>query len=302
MEKIKIKSIKKLNAQYKRYDIETKNKNFFANGLLIHNSSAHISWNQKEQKVTFFSGGASHLTFISLFDADALKAKFAEKASPHSVTIFGEAYGGKMQGMSATYGPTLKFIVFEVRIGNYWLDVPKAEAYANEFGLEFVPYKRIPATIEAINAERDADSIQAIRNGMGPGHKREGIVLRPIIEFVYQGENGVTIRSKHKNDEFKETATIRNIDDPEKLKVLKKANEIADEWVTHMRLRHVLDSIENHSIEKMRIIIDAMREDVLREGKGEIVVCDETIRAIGKRTALLYKELLRKSLEEGEVK
>lgn len=35
---MRIKSIKKISSDYKRYDIQTKNHNFFANGILVHNS------------------------------------------------------------------------------------------------------------------------------------------------------------------------------------------------------------------------------------------------------------------------
>ena len=39
---MKIKSIKKIDANYQRYDIQTKNHNFFANGILVHNSLIKI--------------------------------------------------------------------------------------------------------------------------------------------------------------------------------------------------------------------------------------------------------------------
>lgn len=35
---MRIKSVKKISSDYKRYDIQTKNHNFFANGILVHNS------------------------------------------------------------------------------------------------------------------------------------------------------------------------------------------------------------------------------------------------------------------------
>ena len=44
------------------------------------------------------------------------------------IRIHGEGYGGKQQGMSATYGPNLKFIVFDVYIDGKFSDVPDADA------------------------------------------------------------------------------------------------------------------------------------------------------------------------------
>jgi Rnl2 family RNA ligase len=264
----------------------------------IHGTSAHIKWSQKDQKLIFFSGGEDYYKFISLFNQKELEEKFIKRAeernSQNSITVFGEAYGGRQQGMSHTYGPNTKFIGFDVKIGNIWLDVPRAEKFCNAFGIEFVHYVRIPATVEEIDKQRDAFSVQAVRNGMGDGHLREGVVLRPIVEFVHQGENGGRIIAKHKSDKFKETTTTRKIVDPEQWKILEKANEIADEWCTHNRLTHVLDKIQEHSMEKMRIIIDAMIEDIMREASGEIVVGSKDVfKAIAKKTVSLYKEFLK---------
>ena len=43
-----------------------------------------------------------------------------------------------------------------------------------------------------------------------------------------------------------------------------------------------------------------MGEDIIREAAGEIIVEDnkEVMRAIGKKTVELYKELMKKSLEK----
>lgn len=89
----------------------------------IHSTSAHISWNVKDKKVKFFSGGESHVKFVSLFDVEFLQKTFSENFIDSNVTI----YGGKQQGMSNTYGKELKFIGFEVQVDEYWLNVPKAE-------------------------------------------------------------------------------------------------------------------------------------------------------------------------------
>lgn len=262
----------------------------------IHGTSAHIGWNGT--KLSFFSGGASHDNFVALFNADTIIAKLIElgfNTDDRKVTVYGEAYGGKEQGMSVTYGKELKFIVFDVRIGDCWLNVPKAEEFAISLGLEFIHYKRVSTDLAALDAERDADSEQAIRNGVGAGKKREGVVIRPLIELTKN--NGSRVITKHKRDEFRETKSPRPVVDPAKMKILEDANAIAEDWVTAMRLQHVLDKLPGHSIEKMREVIAAMTEDVLREGENEIVVNDTVKKAIGKRTALEYKQYLNGKLK-----
>lgn len=258
----------------------------------IHGSSAHVRWDGSQ--VHFFSGGESHERFTKLFDKAFLVSKFTELFGATSVYVFGEVYGGKCQGMSATYGKDLKFAAFDVKVDDCWLSVPQAHDVATKLGIEFVHYKEVSTDIAELDAEKDADSEQAIRNGLGAGHKREGVVLRPLIEVTLN--NGSRVIAKHKRDEFRETASPRPIMPPEQLATLTEATKIADEWVTPMRLEHVLQKIPNHSMESMPQIIAAMREDVAREGAGEVVLTKAALNAIGKRTACLYKNKLKNSL------
>ena len=260
----------------------------------IHGTSAHVKYTHSTGELTFSSGGAKHETFIGIFDQEKTKALFAENCEEHAVedlTVYGEAYGGKMQGMKATYGADLKFIAFEVLTGKtYWMDVVQAEKVATKLGFEFVQYARIETTEEAINAAMMADSVQAVRNGMGPGLMREGVVLRPIIEFVHQ--DGGRVICKHKRPEFAERENTPKLQDPEKLKVLEEAKAIADEWVTPMRLRHVLDAFDNPKMEDAQKMIKAMVEDVEREAEGEIINSKPARVAIGKKTMKIFKQML----------
>jgi len=272
----------------------------------IHGTSAHIIWKSpivegwKEGKVSLFPGGSDYPSFSALFNLEDLKAKFTERFLDRDVIIYGEAYGGRMMGMSDTYGPKLKFIVFEVKVGEHsFLNVPAAEKVALEFGLEFVPYEKIPTDIDSLNAERDKPSVQAVRNGMGEGHKREGIVLRPLIEV--RKNNGQRVISKHKAEDFKETKTPRKLDE-EKLAILSKAEDIAEEWATAMRLEHVLDSFpeEERTIENLGKIIVAMIKDIEKEAGGEVENFKEARKAIGKKTAEIFKERMKRGLNQNE--
>jgi len=258
----------------------------------IHGTSAHFSY--KNGKLNFSSGGAKHERFVSIFNVDFLFDNLKQVGD--DVVVYGEAYGGKMQGMSATYGPDLKFVAFEVKIDDLWLSVPQAEQVVKSLGLEFVDYVKISSDMEEIDKERDRDSVQAIRNGMGEGKKREGIVLKPLMEFTKN--NGQRIIVKHKGDGFSETKTKREVS-PEKLKIIAEAKEIAEEWVTEMRLTHVLDKLPQEiNIQDTKTVINAMIEDVLREAKGEIIESKGAMKAIGSRAAFLFKRRLQNKLYE----
>lgn len=251
----------------------------------IHGTSAHITW--KDGKVTFFSGGEKHANFIKLFDEEKLKAGFEAIGHPE-VVVFGEAYGGSQQRQAWRYGKELKFVAFDVKVGEYWLDVPNADQVVTRMGLEFVHWRKVSTDLEQLDAERDAASAQATRNGVEGFQPREGVVLRPVREFRDNG--GHRLISKHKRAEERETKTDRKVDDPEKLKVLEDADAIANEWVTPTRLEHVLDKLGPVNIQDTPKVITAMIEDVIREGKGEIVDSKEARRAIGSLTARFFKK------------
>lgn len=258
----------------------------------IHGTSAHIAWSRL--LVTFFAGGVDYARFVSLFDAAALTGKFRE-IGQDDVTVYGEAYGGKCQGMGKTYGPDLRFVVFDVKVGASWLAVPQAEDVAEHLGLEFVEYCKVSTDIASLDAARDADSVQALRNGMGAGHPREGIVLRPLIEV--RMNNGERIIAKHKNDAFAERIHQPKVG-KEPTEQMTEARAIADEWITPMRLTHVLDKMQGGEmgIEQTGDVIRAMLEDVLREGAGEIQDTKDVRKAIGQAAARMFKTRLQGAL------
>jgi hypothetical protein len=261
----------------------------------IHGTSAHIHWRGKTLR--FFAGGVSYETFLALFDTEALTA--ALKANVEAdCTIYGEAYGGKCQGMNKTYGSSIRFVAFDVKIGESWLSVPQAHQIVKTTGLDFVHYLMVPTSLQSLDAERDAPSVQAVKNGISEPKIREGVVLRPPYEATLN--NGKRIIAKHKRPEFRERQSIPEID-PTKRHILENAVAVALEWVTPNRLAHVLDKLVGEKdISLTGTVIQAMVDDVLREAEGEIVTEKAVQRAIGGRAAKLYKAWLASTLGHHE--
>ena len=277
----------------------------------IHGTSAHIAFTViksveidgkidiklSEINVTYFSGGEKHENFVKLFDTNTLLERYGQLGIPAHITIYGEAYGGKQQGMSETYGKELKFVAFEVQIGDKFMKVPYAKEICDKLGIEFVHYEEIDADPELIDKLANAPSVQAQRNGVeNPKLPREGVVLRPLVEFLHPDGVG-RIMAKHKNDIYKEREHAPKLQNPEDLKILEDAKAIAQEWVTPMRLVHVMDKAKANGFvieEKlMNYLISLMVEDVEREAKGEIISNKQTRKAISQRTAKLVIEHLK---------
>lgn len=264
----------------------------------VHGTSSHISWRapvintdpehpiQESGKLGFFAGGAEYESFIVLFDHEKLTAAF-QSLGQAEVTVYGEAYGGKEQGMSKTYGPALRFIAFEVKIGESWLAVPQAAEVIASLGLEFVHWEEVSTDIDVLDALRQAPSVQAVRNGVtSPEKCREGIVLRPPFECT--ANNGDRIMAKFKADWASETKTPRKPHDVTAEQT--DANKLADEWVTPMRCQHILSGFGEVELKRVPEFIKLMWDDILRESAGEVEDTPANRKAVCRAAAVLYKE------------
>jgi hypothetical protein len=259
----------------------------------IHGTSAHISWSfglvgNSEPLTTlgFFPGGCDHGSFVALFDAVALAERF-KALGQDRVTVYGEAYGGKMQGMSKTYGDKLRFVAFEVQVGESWLAVPQAAEVVAALGLEFVHYEEVDTDIAVLDVLRHAPSVQAQRNGVEqPKLCREGIVLRPPFEV--RTNNGERIVAKFKADWARETKTPRDISAV--TVEITDANKAAQEWVTPMRIAHILDKFGDVLLERTGEFCKTVWVDVLREAAGEVPDTHQHRKAVSRLAAAAFKE------------
>jgi hypothetical protein len=131
---------------------------------------------------------------------------------------------------------------------------------------------------------------------MGPGHMREGVVLRPIIEMYYSNNGtALPIRVKHKRPEFSERKHTPKFTDPEELKLIEDAQMAIDEFCVYHRLEHILQKLpQDLEMKDVNKVIKAMQEDVTREGAGEVQDSKEFRKALGKKTVKLFKEWLNK--------
>lgn len=279
----------------------------------IDGTHASVAW--RDGRVWFSPGCVPHAEFAALFDEEALAIRFQALGLP-CVTVHGEAYGGKVQQGAWRYGDLLRFVAYDVHVvadRESWLSVPAAEKLVAALCLPFVHYARVQTDLAMVDAERDAPSEQARRNGVEGDKPREGVVLRPLVEMTTN--DGRRIIAKHKRDDERETRTPRPVVDPKAFEVLTEADAIAEEWVTPKRLEHVIAKLTRApdvqpdgqeptglsvrtselSISDTRRVVDAMVEDVLREGAGEIVDSKSARVAIGHRASALFHAHLRET-------
>lgn len=270
----------------------------------VHGTSAHVSWNPDQQRIVYFSGGASAENFRALFD-EAFEERFMKLVDQNGkdieVVVYGEAYGGKMQGMRLTYGNELRFIAFEVRVGCHWLNFDKVREIAKDLGLEVVPGKVIPATEEALTEYRNSPSEVAVLRGCQDntdrfGNKpplREGIVIRPLVEM--RTNDNSRVMAKFKNPCFSERESRKDADFPsERKQEILKAEAAAKDFTTETRLEHVLDALglKEPTLQDTPKVIKGMVEDILREGAGEVEDSKTLRREIGRISVKLFRQKL----------
>lgn len=115
-------------------------------------------------------------------------------AFPDGGCLYGEGYGARIQKGGGNYRPDADFVLFDVRVGDWWLQRNAVEDVAGKLALDVVP---IIGTGTLLDMEVRA------RDGIGSNwgdFAAEGIVARPATEL--RGRNGRRIITKIKTRDF----------------------------------------------------------------------------------------------------
>ena len=227
MQIVKIKSIKKINNDSKKYDITTEqNNNFFANNILVHNSNIRIGLirthyiyqNNKNifvnlyniikyifNKEKFVIGSHNVQRKINLFKKSIYQLplndqnkKFLsflkKKFKAQSVILFGEIYGSKIQDLSYDTNPTYKF--FDIYIDGKYVDFEDFIKYTSQFDIPIVPI--------LYQGKFSYDIIKELSKGNttlgNQSHIREGVVVKPVEERTHDNLGRVIL--KFINDDY----------------------------------------------------------------------------------------------------
>ena len=126
-----------------------------------------------------------------MFDDNAELAQLGPEA-----TLYGEGYGAKIQKGGGHYiADSQSFILFDVRIGKWWLKREDVIDIAGGLGIAAVPIMGHGSLLEAIDVVREGfKSEQA--NGRCVA---EGLVMRPMVELFDRGGHRVICKVKHKD-------------------------------------------------------------------------------------------------------
>ena len=121
-----------------------------------------------------------------------LADRLAEIFPDGGAILYGEGYGGKIQKGSC-YRPDQDFVLFDVRVGRWWLQRADVEDVAAKLGIDIVPVVgrgTIPEMVDFVRA--------GFRSTWGDFFA-EGIVARPATELCTRSGQRLIVKVKHRD-------------------------------------------------------------------------------------------------------
>lgn len=127
-----------------------------------------------------------------LFGGENNEQVFESQFGSDPVCLYGEGFGGNIQGLSE-YGD-FEFVLFDVKVGEWWLNRDSVEEIANRFDMEIVPVVG-KGTLEEMS-QIVADGFSSWKGDF----TCEGLVARPTVEL--KDRKGKRIITKLKHNDF----------------------------------------------------------------------------------------------------
>lgn len=169
-------------------------------GTNIRIKCAAYSEEKKAYGITF--GGKTDNAQIPSMLIERLESRFHSNESREKIAemfadgccLYGEGYGAKIQKGGGNYRSDQDFVLFDVKVGEYWLQRKDVEDIAYKLGLDIVPI------IGKGNIRQMIDICKTGFNSKWGNFMAEGIVARPLIEL--KSRMGYRIITKLKYKDF----------------------------------------------------------------------------------------------------
>lgn len=115
-----------------------------------------------------------------------------------TVSIHGEGYGMRIQKGGNYLSKDVGFILFDVRVGNWWLNRENCEDIAQKLNIPIVPFIGYMTLSEAIDYVKTGFKSTIAEN---TGYEAEGLVLKTPLGLMFR--NGKRIITKMKTVDFR---------------------------------------------------------------------------------------------------
>lgn len=121
-----------------------------------------------------------------------LEDRFAEIFSD-GCCLYGEGYGAKIQKVGGNYRPDQGFVLFDVKVGDWWLQRQDVEYIGVELGLDVVPIVGTGTLHEMVAKVKEGF------NSQWGDFLAEGIVAKPAVELKARSGQRIITKMKCKD-------------------------------------------------------------------------------------------------------
>lgn len=136
-----------------------------------------VSFGGRTEKTSHPAELIEHLE--KMFGGTVNEQIFEQLFGDKEVIIFGEGYGGKIQGAGKHYRPDVSFIIFDVCVNGIYLERENIVEIANAFDVPVVPIVFKGTLKEAVEFIKLVPTSQLSITD----YKMEGIVGKPAVEI-----------------------------------------------------------------------------------------------------------------------
>ena len=124
-----------------------------------------------------------------LFTPEKMLEVFGEK----EVCLYGEGYGQKIQNGHNYIKKGVNFILFDIKIGKWWLEYEDLVDIAYDLGIDIVPVVHIGSLEEAIEMVKEGFKSKIAEN---EDYDAEGLVCKPIVTLFDRAGNRIITKIK----------------------------------------------------------------------------------------------------------
>lgn len=122
-----------------------------------------------------------------------MEEKMAERFGEEDVCLYGEGFGAKIQGGGNYKSDGVDFVLFDMKIGKWWLKRGDISSIASFFEVPSAPLVGIGTLHEMVYVARDG-----FKSAWGD-FIAEGIVARPVVELTDRGGQRIITKIKYKD-------------------------------------------------------------------------------------------------------
>ncbi|MDR1023954.1 MAG: RNA ligase family protein [Prevotellaceae bacterium] len=129
------------------------------------------------------------------FTPELLRQVFEQQGEGEtSITLYGEGYGMKIQKGGNYMAKRVGFILFDIRIGSWWLKRSDCEALAQQLDIPIVPVIGYGTLQEAVDFVKKGFKSTIAEN---KDYDAEGLVLKPAVDLLARSGQRIITKIKH---------------------------------------------------------------------------------------------------------